>query len=249
MAYFNVMNNSAMMFRWMAAMTAVISLTACSVTYQFAPIEAWVVDAETGQPIEGAVVTANWELVKGGLDGPRYYGQLEVKETVTDASGRFYFDGFSKEDSSGAELRESDPQILIFKAGYKFERFTNDYIVDGRAAFRKVHRTAAVTGKRVSLARLSSDDRASNWLHSQLLGRLGFIRQIMPGRHETRQCYWQQIPRMIIETRKQELALKAHGMQINSLYSFLVQNSDVLATEASVKCIAPKILFMELQKP
>ena len=48
--------------------------------HQF-PIEAWVVDAETGKPIEGVVVTANWELVKGSLDGPRYYGQLEVKET------------------------------------------------------------------------------------------------------------------------------------------------------------------------
>ena len=138
------------LFRRLAALAGACLLSACTVTYQFAPIEAWVVDAETGKPIEGAVVTANWELVKGSFDGPRYYGQLEVKETVTDAKGRFAFEGFSKEDSSGAELRESDPQILIFKAGHKFERFTNDYH-DGGAGMTRMHRTAAVNGKTLKL--------------------------------------------------------------------------------------------------
>ena len=116
-----------MLIRALATLVATPLLAACTVTYQFAPIEAWVVDAETGKPLEGVVVTANWELVKGSLDGERYVGQLEVKETVTDKSGRFFFEGFSKEDRSGAELRGKDPQILIFKAGYEFQRFVNPF--------------------------------------------------------------------------------------------------------------------------
>ena len=137
------MKSPSMLVRWMAAFVASFFLASCTVTYQFDPIEAWVVDAETGKPIEGAVVTANWELVKGSLDGERYYGQLEVKETVTDQNGRFFFEGFTKEDDSWAELRESDPQVLIFKAGYEFQRFTNDYR-DGGAGLKKLRRTAAV---------------------------------------------------------------------------------------------------------
>jgi hypothetical protein len=45
-----------------------MALSACGSPYYTAdPIEAWVVDAETGKPIEGAVVTANWQLVAASL--------------------------------------------------------------------------------------------------------------------------------------------------------------------------------------
>ena len=41
-----------------------VAMEACADPYYTAaPIEAWVVDADTGAPIEGAVVTANWQLV------------------------------------------------------------------------------------------------------------------------------------------------------------------------------------------
>ncbi|HEY3178065.1 MAG TPA: carboxypeptidase-like regulatory domain-containing protein, partial [Casimicrobiaceae bacterium] len=89
-----------------------LALNACGSPYYTSdPIEAWVVDAETGQPIEGAVVTANWQLVGFTLDtGGRKGGQLEVMETITDANGRFYFRGFTKLNLSLGELRDQDPQ-------------------------------------------------------------------------------------------------------------------------------------------
>ena len=237
------------LFRRLAALAGACLLCACTVTYQFAPIEAWVVDAETGKPIEGAVVTANWELVKGSLDGPRYYGQLEVKETVTDVNGRFAFDGFSKEDSSGAELRESDPQIIIFKAGYKFERFTNDYR-DGGAGMTRQYRAAAVNGKRVALARSSRDPERAYTEHSMLVRtRLGFVRQVGREVQETFNCRWQQIPEMIRETRKHELALREQGIrEVPSLFDYLLSASDNLEKEAAVPCISPKKLFSETAK-
>ncbi len=243
MAHFNIVKVPAMVFRGIAAVIALYSLASCAVTYQFDPIEAWVVDAETGKPIEGAVVTANWELVKGSLDGPRYYGQLEVKETVTDANGRFFFDGFSKEDSSGAELRESDPQILIFKAGYKFERFTNNYH-DGGAGLTRQHRTAAVSGSRLKLLRVPLAKGMSEFPHSQLVnGRLGFVRKEMPGLREIEHCYWQKIPKMIVETRKHEESMRAVGIDPPSLYDFLVRNSESLTASAKVACVSPQKLF------
>ena len=112
---------------------ATLSISACAFGrpyYTSLPINARVVDAETNEPIEGAIVTANWHLVKGGLDGPRHVGQLEVMETVTDKYGKFSFPGFTKANLTGGELRDEDPQILIFKAEYKYAAIRNDYSVN-----------------------------------------------------------------------------------------------------------------------
>src|SRR5881397_1993605 len=103
----------------------IVALNACggSLYYTSDPIEAWVVDAETGKPIEGAVVTANWQLVAMSLDtGGRKLRQLEVMETVTDKNGRFLFPGFTKLNPTLNELRDEAPQILIFKSGYRYFR-------------------------------------------------------------------------------------------------------------------------------
>jgi len=95
--------------------------------YTAAPIDARIVDADTGKPVAGASIIANWQLVTGSLDGERDKGQLEVRETTTDANGAFHFDGFTKANPSTAELRNKDPQILIFKPGYRTKQLVNDY--------------------------------------------------------------------------------------------------------------------------
>ena len=245
MAHLSTMKFPAVL---LAVVIAVLPLASCSVTYQFDPIEAWVVDAETGKPIEGVVVTANWELVMGSLDGPRYFGQLEVKETVTDKNGRFFFEGFSKEDTSGAELRESDPQVLIFKAGYEYQRFTNDYR-DGGAGLKKLRRTAAVNGKHVKLQKIGEDKSRIRQAHSALVySGLGFLTKVMPHTHETEKCYWQKIPRMLDETRIQEIAIKKLGIDPSSIYEDLLINSDQYASRAKVDCIPPKVLLEREKK-
>ena len=128
------------------------SLQACGELYYTAdPIEAWVVDAESGAPIEGAVVTANWQLVAFGFDtGGRKQGQLEVMETVTDKNGRFHFPGFTKVNVSGSALGEEDPQILIFKAGYRYIRVANEYPI-GKELSQGSHRTSSIIGRTLKM--------------------------------------------------------------------------------------------------
>ena len=86
--------------------------------YSADPIEAWVVDAETNQPIEGAIVVAHWEL-KGGLEGGNVMGQVMVMEAVTDDKGKFNFPAWGPKWHIGwGGLGDSDPELLLFKSGY-----------------------------------------------------------------------------------------------------------------------------------
>ena len=145
--------------RRIALLLAAVTVTACgSPWYTSDPIEAWVVDAETGAPIEGAVVTANWQLVAPSLDtGGRKLRQLEVMETKTDKNGRFYFPGFTKINFTLDELRDEDPQILIFKSGYRYGRVSSNYSADFDATSH--HRAIAISARKIALQRTNADPK------------------------------------------------------------------------------------------
>ena len=84
-------------------------------TYTAEPIEAWVVDPETNQPLQDVIVVAHWQL-KGGLEGGNRVGQMMVMETVTDAQGRFYFPGWGpKFRPLNGELKTGSPRIAAFQ--------------------------------------------------------------------------------------------------------------------------------------
>ncbi len=54
-------------------------------------IQARVIDADTGQPVDGAAVVADWKLYGGGIGHGGHHRPLFVEETVTDANGEFTF--------------------------------------------------------------------------------------------------------------------------------------------------------------
>jgi hypothetical protein len=149
-----------------------MALSACGSPYYTAdPIEAWVVDAETGKPIEGAVVTANWQLVAASLDtGGRKLRQLEVMETRTDKNGRFFFFGFTKMNPSLEELRDEDPQILIFKSGHTYFRTTNNYRDDKPSP--GAHRSSKVNGKTLRMPKANLDAKKAAFDLGFLTGNL-----------------------------------------------------------------------------
>jgi hypothetical protein len=79
------------------------------------PYRAQVVDAETKAPLAGAVVVVLWRR-------DRVYPfhsvaeNYAVRETVTDADGRFFLDARDVEE--GAPGRTRRPEFLIFMPGY-----------------------------------------------------------------------------------------------------------------------------------
>jgi hypothetical protein len=73
-----------------------------------------VIDAETLQPIEGAVVLGVWSLEYGTAGGPvhEYY---DARETVTDENGEFTIKGMGPRAVTYLEKMK----IVIFKVGYE----------------------------------------------------------------------------------------------------------------------------------
>lgn len=73
------------------------------------PISGIVVDAETGKPIEGAVVLVEWTKTHG--IGEHWTESYKVAETLTDKDGKFTLPGcFSP--------FVNEPDVTIYKKGY-----------------------------------------------------------------------------------------------------------------------------------
>jgi hypothetical protein len=76
-----------------------------------------VIDAETGEPLEGAVFVIVWHtnpIVR--MNGPSYFHS--ATETLTDAKGEFIVNGSPGIDWNPFTSIDRYPSIAIFKPGY-----------------------------------------------------------------------------------------------------------------------------------
>ena len=98
--------------------------TAAPAAHAAGPWRGQIVDAETGQPLEGVVVVAAWEAILPGLIHERYEFH-DVDEVVTDADGRFLLPERSLTPLNPFG-RIDGPQLTIFKGGYGRWRYQGD---------------------------------------------------------------------------------------------------------------------------
>ena len=171
------------MTRHLAALAAVLLCAACSNTYRGAPIEGWVIDAQTKQPLEGVIVVVMWELEHGGFH-PGQAGALFRKETVTDSKGRFAFPAWGPMKAEKGFVRDSTPYIAFFKWGYKTHQVRNQ----GYAERQPVPRVwkSEWNGKTVNLQR-----------HEGTLQELGNELSAVKALYGTYAwCEWEEMPQL-----------------------------------------------------
>ena len=87
----------------------------------YATITGTVVDGDTGQPIEGAVVLAEWSITKGL--GLTYSKSHEVVEAVTDKEGKVTISGLFNPFVN-------HPSLTVYRKGYV--AWNNQYIFPDR---------------------------------------------------------------------------------------------------------------------
>jgi hypothetical protein len=110
-------------------MYAVFSTAGCALAppfYWAESIHARVVDAETGRPIEGAAVVADWKLYGGGMGHGGHRSSMIVEETLTDANGEFRFGKWGPKLRPYYGVLDTAPWLVVFKTEYQHRFLPNE---------------------------------------------------------------------------------------------------------------------------
>lgn len=192
---------------------ASFALSACAAGYPPAysaeAIEARVIDAETKQPLEGVIVTADWELRGGGLalGGSSNVGELMVMEAVTDRDGRFYFPAWGPIRQSKGELHNRDPRLILFKSGYRYEILSNKSRFEAEAALEPVRRSDW-NGKTIELKPFKGTD-----VQAQYKNLLNFSKEVDSfATWHTDPCQWTKLPLAINKIMQERKKFEAQGV-------------------------------------
>lgn len=183
--------------RWMCGLLMLLPLQACSMTYRAEPIEAWVVDAETNQALEGVIVVAHWQLM-GGLEGGNDVGQLMIMETVTDKTGRFTFPAWGPKWALNGRIKADRPAFLMFKSGYLPRRLTNAVLSDyGNGTLK-----SDWNGKTINMEKFKGN-------LNEYAKHLDFFHL----RFAEEDCNWKNIPQMILAIDEQYRLFRKNGIE------------------------------------
>ena len=169
--------------------------------YRQHPIELIVVDEETGEPIEGAVVVARWN-VTGGSFNTYTLGALDIQEAVSDKNGNVLLPGFEKYERpwfSGEFFEFDEPTLIVYKYRYAAKRYYNR-----QSPARLLKRDHGAEMKWwgdpvLSLAKLPDDPEARFEKFRDTL--LNPVKDVIPSLTEG--CMWTKVKRMILEYDKQ----------------------------------------------
>ncbi len=212
-------------------------------SYSAEAIEARVVDADTKKPLEGVVVTANWQLFYSTVGGRVHGGQLMVMEAMTDKDGKFSFPAWGPKKVPKYKPQEGDvwiahipflvpdsyldnrdPQLLLFKPGYAYQGLQNETL---STTDHSPMRRSMWNDKTIELKPFKGSLEEYAKHLSFLMTDLRFIED---------DCRWKQTPRMILALQKQSDMFKASGIS-RTLYSV-----DYLPTNET-QCGSPKDFF------
>jgi len=196
--------------------------------YSAEAIQAKVVDAKTKKPLEGVIVTANWQLESGNVGGVIYVGQMMVMETVTDKDGKFTFPAWGPKPLKKGLLLNHDPQLLLFKPGYRYLSLQNTF--EDKMYLKPVRRSEW-DGKMIEL-------KPFKGMMEEWANQLGFL--ITSLRFVEDDCNWKKTPRIILALDGEKERLRKAGI-IRTFYSISYLPTD------EKKCGSPQEFFRGYQ--
>jgi len=195
-----------------------LPLSACSsfpFFYRAEAIEGWVVDAETGKPLEGVIVVAHWQL-KGGFEGGNPVAEVKISESVTDQNGRYSFSAWGPKFAFFGSLTSESPELLFFKRGYRYQGLVNNWY-PGRDMSK-----SDWNGKTVKLERFGGEVEA----YARHLERLSS--ELWRIGHDNEPCGWKSFPRLILALHAQDAEFRRVGINYGSVASALRSNDSLL---------------------
>ena len=155
----------------------IINLTllgACSI-HQAKPIEGIVIDAFSNEPVQNALVIAEWRLVSGFFH-PTQAGVASIQEAVSDAQGQFSIPGWDTKLLLN-NLASNAPEIRIYKPGYLLGYFHNGY---------EFSVDSSLSGATLKLRPYEKDNNVENQVST-----LEFLANIFTDRWGKEPCFWE----------------------------------------------------------
>jgi len=172
--------------------------------YSALPFSARVIDQETGQPIEGAVALALWQL--DYYTGHGGAGFLNATEAVTGTDGIFHMSGWGplavprSETGAPIVMQTGEPGLYVFKAGYRIYAGNGlqDHSYFGNPLWTgDPVRAVWADSKTISLTRAPDDEKYARIFDAQT------------GIPLTYKCFWAKNPRMTAALVKESNRLQA----------------------------------------
>ncbi|EDN69962.1 hypothetical protein BGP_3130 [Beggiatoa sp. PS] len=188
--------------------------------YSADAIEAWVVDEETKEPLEGVVIVAEWELYASMFVEYQRVGQLKVMETVTDKNGRFSFPAWGPLVTVWGHLKKDAPRLVFFKSGYE------------AGADYSVQNYSDRNGQVITLAKFKGSLEEYADRLSRLSSMLGYAFRSPNG-----ECQWKKIPHMVVALHKQKAIFNQYNV------SNLLNSIEDLAKRSPKSCNQSQSFF------
>ncbi len=123
-------------FKLLSCIIAACLLASCNLIfseyYRAPQTKLTIIDASTKEPVEGAVVLANWPISsRSSYDGGGVAGSLAFFEKLTDANGEVEFPAWGplRSGTWNRSVELTGPNILIFKRGYEYLKLRNSSFV------------------------------------------------------------------------------------------------------------------------
>jgi len=179
--------------------------------YRAEPLAANVVDAESGERLEGVIVVAHWEV-----ENP--YGatvaQVMVMETTTDKQGKFAFPAWGPKRAdislapasvapSTGRLEYQAPALLLFKRDYMPQTLANP--TSGFPLDKGPLRHSYWNGKTITLNPAGGDLRKYGEALAMFEDHLRFAFSL----HD---CSWRHLPRMLVAMDREAEHLTQAGI-------------------------------------
>lgn len=205
----------------------------CLADYSGAPIKGWVVDDETGEPLEGVIIVATWDVSVGTLAGTNSGGQIQIMEAVTNQAGEYSFPAWGPKPLPSKRMsiiedqyiESGEPILELFKNGYQinvvYNRITSEHVT-GKVIYSQWD------GKTIKLRKFTgtTEEYAANLLQATP----EFITQ-------GRNCEWQSTPRFVAAFINESNKIRSKGIKTITLTIGKLQRN--------TQCANPDIFLKE----
>ena len=237
--------------------------------YVAAPTKGWVVDTETKQPVEGAVVVAYWRL-EGGLHFEKNTTMMAL-EAVTDKNGYYEIPGWGPlRNPVSYPLRDRDPVLYVFKRGFYLGVFNNDTLgvrpasqydpVTKQDVRKGRERFSKWDGKKLQIPKPMLIDSQGvsmplkKWIESDATNKEGALENIIrnyPYDDENRNCFWKNLRRAFVEVHLTRVAAMEYSAQFEAATNYGTVISNLPESSPRMReigCPSPREVFKEYLK-